>query len=645
MMTSQAPWSIAARLGTLLFSAVFALAFGGGGLYFGVLPLARTMSAAWEVRSWQAVPAEVLSSQLTSNNDGDSTTYAVQARYRYTAGGRIHESTRVGLDPAAGSDNIGDWHQQWHARLSAARDRGQPVPVWVDPADPTRAVLDPHIRWAKAIFHLPFALVFTGVGLGALWVFWRALSGRSAGAFDSGGRGRTTTGDAAVQPTGSAVARSSASRSQRVLWVFALFWCGISFPMAALFWMGGSPWWAQIFVSVFVVIGIGVLTLAWRQSVLAWRFAGTSVRFVPAGPQAGESFEVELALSSRALQNAPPAGRRLRLAQYRVDDSGSGTQERQGAAFERAATAMPDMAGGERWHARFELPADAPTHGGRRSGERVDWRLEILTAEGAVEVSYDVPVQETPARSAGHPMAAPDRFDRRTVWGHEEAIPPRHEGWSAGDAPSPLPWPDQVQVVEQSDAWEMRFRQSGWRWAAALAMVPVVVLSGLWWRSGPRASWSDALGSGLWWGVAFLLLFVLHAGTRQWRLRVRDDGVERELASWMWRRTRVFPLASLDHLFHKLLYTQSSGRATTAFHALHAREAAAGSSVRLTPGLPGAASAVAVAQALQAAREHRAGRFTPGALRRASGASWRPAAGWLVWTLWLLLLAAVPGWL
>ena len=92
MRTSQAPWSIAARLGTLLFSAVFALAFGGGGLYFGVLPLARTMSAAWEVRSWQAVPAEVLSSQLISNQGSDSTTYAVQTRYRYTAGGRTHES-------------------------------------------------------------------------------------------------------------------------------------------------------------------------------------------------------------------------------------------------------------------------------------------------------------------------------------------------------------------------------------------------------------------------------------------------------------------------------------------------------------------------------------------------------------------------
>ncbi len=637
---------IAARLVTLLFSAVFALAFGGGGLYLGVLPLARTMSAAWEVRSWQAVPAEVLSSQLISNHDGDGSTYAVQARYRYTTGGRTHESTRIGLDPAAGSDNIGDWHQRWHAHLSSARDRGQTVTAWVDPADPTRSVLDPHIRWAMAIFHLPFALVFTGVGLGALWVFWGALSGRSkAGAFGAVRLRRSRTTDAAAQLAGGMAARSSASRSQRWLWVFALFWCGIAFPMAALFWMSGSPWWVKLFVSVFVVVGIGLLTLAWRQSVLAWRFAGATVRFVPAVPQAGEAFEVELALPSRALQNPPSGGRRLRLAQYRVDDSGSGTQERQVEALERAAAAMPDMAGGERWHARFELPADAPTHGGRRSGERVDWRLEILTAEGAVEVSYDVPVQETPARSAGHhhPRATPDRFDRRAAWGREEAIPPRHGGWSIGDAPLPLP--KQVQVVERPDAWEMRFRQRGWRWVAALALVPVGIFSMLWWRSAPRGSWLDALGSGPWWGAALLLLVALHAGTRQWRLRVRDDGLERELASWMWRRTRVLPLASLDHLFRKLLYTQTSGQTTTEFHALHAREAAAGPSVRLTPGLPGEASAVAVAQALQAAGEHRAGRFTPGALRAPSGASWRPAAGWLVWALWLLLLAVGPGWL
>ncbi|HEX5738555.1 MAG TPA: DUF3592 domain-containing protein, partial [Hydrogenophaga sp.] len=296
MTTSQATSGIASRLGTLLFSAVFALAFGGGGVYFGVMPLARTMNAAWEVRSWQAVPAEVLSSRLASNRGSDATTYLVQARYRYTAGGRTHEATRIGLDPVAVSDNIGNWHQQWHSRLSSARDHGQTVTAWVDPADPTRSVLDPQIRWAMAIFHLPFALVFTGVGLGATWMFWHALTGRDARAFSAARRGKTTTADAAAQPGGGVVNRNSATRGQRTLWFFALFWCGISFPMAALIWMTSSQWWPKVFISVFVVIGIGLLTVAWRQSVLAWRYAGTTVRFVPAGPQAGEGFEVDLAV-------------------------------------------------------------------------------------------------------------------------------------------------------------------------------------------------------------------------------------------------------------------------------------------------------------------------------------------------------------
>ncbi|HEX5739286.1 MAG TPA: hypothetical protein VFY22_12305, partial [Hydrogenophaga sp.] len=352
--------------------------------------------------------------------------------------------------------------------------------------------------------------------------------------------------------------------------------------------------------------------------------------------------EVDLAVSARALQNTSRAGRRLRLAQYRVDDAGSGTQERQVEAFESAATAMPDMAGGERWHARFELPADAPTHGGRRSRERVDWRLEILTGEGEIEVSYDVPVQGAPTGTAGHRSATPERFDRRAAWGREQAIPPRHEGWSVSDSASSSVLPETVRVVEQADAWEMRFRQNGWRWAGALAWVPVGILSALWWTSAPRVSWSDALGAGQWWGVVFLLLFALHAGTRQWCLRVRDDGLEREVASWMWRGTRVVPLASLDHLFSKLSFTQTSGQATTEFHALHARWMANGPSVRLTPGLPGVASAAAVGQALQAAREHRAGRFTPGAVPVPSGVSWRPVVGWLIWALFLLLLAAGP---
>jgi hypothetical protein len=624
----------------MLFGAVFALAFGGGGLYLGLLPLVRTAHSAWEVTSWQAVPAEVLSSKLVSNRSSDGTTHMVQARYRYTAGGRTHESTRVGLDPTPGSDNIGNWHQQWHARLSKAREGGQMVTAWVDPTDPSRSVLERDIRWTMAIFRLPFALVFTGVGLGALWVFWRALLGWGSTSTKAGVvRGGNTATTSASNLNGQVVL-SSASRGQGLLWLFALFWGGIAFPMAALMWMTATQWWPKAFMLIFVAVGIFLFSLAWRQSALAWRFAGARVRYVPGAPVAGEVFEVELAMPRRALERALPAGRRLRIAQYRVDDSGSGTQERQVEAFEQVAGVLPDMADGERWQASFELPADAPTHGGRRSGERVDWRLEILKPDGAVEVFYDIPVQARMETTAAHGDAVPDRFDQRTVWGQEYAIPVRGAGGTFGESAMPLP--DTVQVLESADAWEMLFRQSGWRWASVVAGVAAAMLAGLWWKAAPGNTWMDAVGSVTWWGAALLLLLAVHASTRQWRLRVRDDGLEREVASWIWRRSQSLGLGSLDLLFSKLFFTQTSGQNTTSFHALHARETANGRGMRLTPGLPGEASAMAVAQALRAASAHRGGRFTPGVLRQPTAVPWRVLAGWLVWALMLLLLAVVP---
>jgi hypothetical protein len=205
-----------------------------------------------------------------------------------------------------------------------------------------------------------------------------------------------------------------------------------------------------------------------------------------------------------------------------------------------------------------------------------------------------------------------------------------------------MPLPVTVQVLESADAWEMLFRQSGWRWASVVAGVAAAMLAGLWWKAAPGNTWSDAVESVTWWGAALLLLLALHAGTRQWRLRVRDDGLEREVSSWVWHRSQVLGVASLDLLFSKLFYTLTSGQNTTSYHALHARESAHGPGVRLTPGLPGEASALAVAQALRAASAHRAGRFTPGVLRQPTAAPWRLLAGWLAWAFLLMLLAVVP---
>jgi hypothetical protein len=76
-----------------------------------------------------------------------------------------------------GADNIGDWHQRWHARLSDARANEQPVAAWVDPRRPSQAVLERRVRWGLALFRVPFAVLFTAVGVGAALIFGFALLG------------------------------------------------------------------------------------------------------------------------------------------------------------------------------------------------------------------------------------------------------------------------------------------------------------------------------------------------------------------------------------------------------------------------------------------------------------------------------------
>ena len=158
-MSTPAKNSWVVRIGTMLFSAAFALGFGAGGFLAGLKPLYQTLSAAWEVRTWQRVPAHILETQLDRRRGSKgSETYAVQVRYRYQVGPQIYESQRVGLDADGHSDNVDNWHAQWHRRLQAAQSSGQAITAWVNPRAPAQALLDPHIRWPMLAFRLPFAL-------------------------------------------------------------------------------------------------------------------------------------------------------------------------------------------------------------------------------------------------------------------------------------------------------------------------------------------------------------------------------------------------------------------------------------------------------------------------------------------------------
>lgn len=639
-ITGQAADNLGKRLVLLLFSAVFAAAFGLGGYAAGLKPLVQTLHMAVQVQSWRPVQAEVLSAELKTHTSSDGPSYEALVRYRYEVGGRSYQSTQLGLDPAGFADNIGaDWSRDWARRLQAARDQGLRITVLVDPREPSRALIDPSVRWPLQLFRLPFALVFTGGGVVAAGFFVALLLGlvkRRA----QGGHTRSAAVDSP-----NPLVKGGAGTSVAGIWIFAILWCSVAFPMGFMLWTSSSaPGYAKAFISIFVVVGLLLIGLAMRQTHMAWRYAGSALTLLPAQPRGGHTVEATLLLPERAVPYQQDKALQLRLAQYRVDESSSGSPERCVESFTEAARVQRTADAGLRLTARFDLPADAPPHGAQRSGERVDWRLELLHSPGgAVQLTYDLPVQAAVHSFGGADSEAPDRFDRRAAWKEETPIPVAHATSGEADEDreegNPVILPASVTLQETAEGWHYRFSQTGWRWAAGLVLAGLVVegaINDRWGAQGLVLPRSFLFAGLAWWALA---AFALHAATRRWELAVRDEGIAVRCRSWLWSRTRALPGQASRALVHKLLYSTGSGGSEERYFAVYAR-AADGTLVRLTPGVAGDAAATAIGQSIAQAWAHRQGRFSPGAARPVRSAHSRPAWGALLlaaalaWSLW-----------
>lgn len=150
------------KLGRILFFGVF-LAAGVGFFVFSALPTISTWHAA---KTWQEVPAQLISQELKTVHGDDSTTYQALAEYRYQAFGSSYTSSRVAI--AGGTDNIGSFHKDLARKLRNIANNGGNLTIWVNPQDPSEALIDRSLRIPLLLFHSIFLLVFGGVGAGGI---------------------------------------------------------------------------------------------------------------------------------------------------------------------------------------------------------------------------------------------------------------------------------------------------------------------------------------------------------------------------------------------------------------------------------------------------------------------------------------------
>ena len=367
----------------------------------------------WAVmRSWEEVPAELISVNLRLSQSSDSNSAQAQATYGYQYGGRRFTGSRVSLHK--GSDSVGSFQKDTYRELSS--HRGSTFRCFVNPKNPAEAVLYRDLRWELLGFYSIFLVVFGGAGFGfvAMGIFGGKKAKREAELKERHPEEPWKHNDAWA--TGKIV-----STTKQVLVmsaIFAVVWNAIS-----------SPLWFMIpeivenenklalLAFMFPVVGVGLIFWALRNFVRYKKF-GESVfemRTLPGvigGPLAGT---IQTTVNVR-----PEDGFELTLSSVRIRQTGSGknrsTQEtvlwqkshviaRELLVFDLRRSAIP---------VSFGIPIDAKASDESNADDRLVWRLEVAAAVQGVDyhATFEVPVFETEESSENFRLAEDPSVER-----------------------------------------------------------------------------------------------------------------------------------------------------------------------------------------------------------------------------------------
>lgn len=442
------PWVL------VLFGMPFA-AVGLGLLLLSVLP---TLYDWTTMQGWQPVQATLVSAETVASRGSKSTTYSVKAEYRYRVAGQEYTGRRVAIN--SGSDNVGEFHQELGARLEAAQRTGTPVEAWVDPADPTKAVLDRSLRTGLLAFKLVFSLVFGGAGIGIIVFALRFWFARTPGAPTSGPAWE-------ARPWESRAAwKDNRIRAQRhigvwVLGALAVLWNLVALPMAFSVVPRALARGDHLAAGILVLVPlVGLVLLAWaaRSAFHARRYGDARLELDPfpgsIGGHFGATLAVPVAYSSGLRFLAT-----LQCVEHTRTRSGGKTSHESRTLWQVRGLAQVEAQGeGVRLAMRFDVPAHLPASEDPGS-EYHRWELQVTSVPGSAgddlapgfERSFDVPVYIT---------------NQKSVWLRHDAAehPQLGEVAQTGDAAD-------VSDVEQVPGGVRLYFPYGRRWKTMLALL------------------------------------------------------------------------------------------------------------------------------------------------------------------------------
>ena len=222
-------------------------------------------------RNWVEAPCVIESSEVLEHSDSDGTTYSVRVVYKYFFQGKTYSSDRYSFE--AGSTN----GRAGKERIVDRYPPGSESICYVDPSDPTQAVLNR--EFVPAIWFGLLPLIFVAVGGGGIWFgVWgvgrrgrRGVMSRTEWMPNVQQRRveRQPQWEHAAQPdSGPVTLEPDMSRWGKLALalLLAVFWNGITsvfVTMAVVSHVTGNPeWFLTIFIIPFVLVGLGMILYA-----------------------------------------------------------------------------------------------------------------------------------------------------------------------------------------------------------------------------------------------------------------------------------------------------------------------------------------------------------------------------------------------
>ena len=401
-----------------IFMTLFALPFFSVGVWM-LWAVSSTVVESYQMKSWVQVEAKLASGGYESNRGDDGYTYKAYAMYSYVVDGQTYIARRVGI--SSGSDNIGRYQQEIGRNLSEAYTKGEPILVYVNPDDPSQAIIDRGIRWGMIGFKSIFLLVFGGVGLGLLIFVWRAPTEK-----DTSEPRYTDSPWLLNDDWQSATIRSNSKTAMYAIWAFAALWNLVSAPLPFVIYdeVINKENYLALVALLFTAVGIGLFVWATRLTLEWRRFGRTPVVLDPfpgsIGGHVGSTIELPLPYDS---------GNEFQLTLTNIHSymsgSGKNRSRNESAKWQDRIVAHAEPGNrGTKLTFRFDVPD------GERESDAVQddsydlWRLNLVAElEGTdIDRSYEIPVYATATQSRHLSKLAVERAREKQTTIADKAI-------------------------------------------------------------------------------------------------------------------------------------------------------------------------------------------------------------------------------